>query len=759
MLGGLAKGVGGIVKKSKKVDPKKFAGKMQQTKEKSGKSKGGALVPSPAGGIIKVVAVKPEKGTEPAPKGESPIEGALAEVWSTTFAIERALAKEAKAKKKKAEKDADKAQKQKRLAKESWLEGAAKGIGNVVGAVASKSGVSSLWGTIVEIMGVIVTGWLIRYLPQILGFVATVVEWIGKIGRGILAIVTPIFHAVAWIATAGTAVVSMLLGTDPEEAQKASLIKNITEIQKKVPLMEAAFAAFAVLSAKGRIKKMRQPPKTKGPKPKRKLTKADRTKAARKRLQAKKARANINKAKRFGSKVKTKIARKAGPATRKILRSSSKVIGGAAKGVGKLGSKLMGGLKMVGKFAKFPVIGPLIIAVTQILAGEPIGKAVFMGLGASLGGALGGALGALASATGIGAVLAPLLLLVGEGVGTFVGELLYEGFMGKGWGAAVDRFKEVIGGIFTGVGNLGKAVWNFIASGGIWKFLGNVFGGIGKVVGWLFSPDGLLGLLGKGAGGLLKLAAWIFSPTGLIWDILKLGGKAVSLLWNFITGGGLWGILKGLGGGALKVLWWLLGSAVPMAAKSIGGIAVAIGKWIAAGFSRFWENFKKEHSIPIAKGGGRQTVAGMLFPFLRDKGSELVTKIPNFFQLLNPFAMWPLLIKSFFPGEGAQGTSPTDAAAAPAAPKDKDATKPESIQPSSDAGASASSAAGGISESASYDKPGAGGKGGIIPIPTKQMQGGGARGGSSLSSLTPLNRYETTESFSKAMMLAKLYKD
>jgi hypothetical protein len=39
------------------------------------------------------------------------------------------------------------------------------------------------------------------------------------------------------------------------------------------------------------------------------------------------------------------------------------------------------------------------------------------------------------------------------------------------------------------------------------------------------------------------------------------------------------------------------------------------------------------------------------------------------------------------------------------------------------------------------------------------MQGGGARVGSSVSSLTPLNRYETTESFSKAMMLAKLYKD
>ena len=66
-----------------------------------------------------------------------------------------------------------------------------------------------------------------------------------------------------------------------------------------------------------------------------------------------------------------------------------------------------------------------------------------------------------------------------------------------------------------------------------------------------------------------------------------------------------------------------------------------------------------------------------------------------------------------------------------------------------------------ISSSASYDKKG-GGRGGMIPVNTKQMKkGGGAAGGGGGGGTTieALNKYELVSTYSKAMMLAKLYKD
>ena len=57
MLGALTKGVAGALKKpkqSKKIDPKKFAGQVEETKANA---KGGALVPQPQLSIIKIVDV------------------------------------------------------------------------------------------------------------------------------------------------------------------------------------------------------------------------------------------------------------------------------------------------------------------------------------------------------------------------------------------------------------------------------------------------------------------------------------------------------------------------------------------------------------------------------------------------------------------------------------------------------------------------------------------------------------------------------
>ena len=70
--------------------------------------------------------------------------------------------------------------------------------------------------------------------------------------------------------------------------------------------------------------------------------------------------------------------------------------------------------------------------------------------------------------------------------------------------------------------------------------------------------------------------------------------------------------------------------------------------WVAGGFGRFFKNFMEEHKIPIPKGNFAQSILGKILPFLANKDG-LVTSIPNIFQLYNPFAMGPLLVKSFFP--------------------------------------------------------------------------------------------------------------
>ncbi len=90
ILGGAAKG---LMKKPKKINPDKFAGKMEETKESS-KSKGGALALAPSESIVKVVDIKPN---EPKVKVKG---GPLAEIQEGVHSIVAALSNESKAKKK-----------------------------------------------------------------------------------------------------------------------------------------------------------------------------------------------------------------------------------------------------------------------------------------------------------------------------------------------------------------------------------------------------------------------------------------------------------------------------------------------------------------------------------------------------------------------------------------------------------------------------------------------------------------------------------
>ena len=62
--------------------------------------------------------------------------------------------------------------------------------------------------------------------------------------------------------------------------------------------------------------------------------------------------------------------------------------------------------------------------------------------------------------------------------------------------------------------------------------------------------------------------------------------------------------------------------------------------WVGAGFKRFWSNFMEEHSFELP--------GWVSWPLKKATGLDL-KKIPNLFQLANPFVTFPLLAKSFFP--------------------------------------------------------------------------------------------------------------
>jgi len=118
-------------------------------------------------------------------------------------------------------------------------------------------------------------------------------------------------------------------------------------------------------------------------------------------------------------------------------RSASKgnvLKGGLRKAPGRLATKILGkaGIKLVKKtFGRIPIMGGLIVAVASLLGGEPIGQALFKGVGSALGGALG--------------TLIPIPIIgttIGMLVGEFVGDLLYSLILGKGVSEAGEKLKK-----------------------------------------------------------------------------------------------------------------------------------------------------------------------------------------------------------------------------------------------------------------------------------------------------------------------------
>ena len=242
MVGLLAGAAKGLMKKPQKINPDKFAGKMEETKA-AAKPKGGALALSQSESIVKVVDIKPK---EPKVKAKG---GPLAEIQETVHSIVVALKGEEDAKKKRIQEKNKKNEKKKRLNLEALSE-LGSGAAKVVGGIASATGMASLWGAIWKTVGLLFAGWLTNFIPQIVGFVTKFID----ITKKVIDVAKPIFgfiwDSLVWITDKGVKLLAMVSGIKPDDASKNSIIKNLTEIQKKLPLIESAFGFFALLKLK-----------------------------------------------------------------------------------------------------------------------------------------------------------------------------------------------------------------------------------------------------------------------------------------------------------------------------------------------------------------------------------------------------------------------------------------------------------------------------------------------------------------------------
>ena len=189
------------------------------------------------------------------------------------------------------------------------------------------------------------------------------------------------------------------------------------------------------------------------------------------------ANAAVNRALSRGQIVSRPAASSLSAAT---ARPGSVFSRGLGRSANRFGLKLFGkaGLQGIkGIFGRIPIIGPIMVGIGSILAGEPIGQALFKAFGAAIGGFLGSF------------IPIPVLgTLLGEMLGTYVGDLLYTLFMGGGAEAVGKKLQQDMMKILE----TGKLVTDWVGRG-----LGRYFEGVPKVnifgkkvpdVGWLINP-------------------------------------------------------------------------------------------------------------------------------------------------------------------------------------------------------------------------------------------------------------------------------
>ena len=419
-----------------KINPKKFAALAEQ-KKATAKPKGGALVPM-ADIKTTIVTIKPEQDKKVEGAGKDPLIRELESINTRLTDLRTALIN-----RKKVQLDVIKgkkklAQKQKRAAKEE--ENEAKKPKNTGGFLKLGPKLPSLgiFDAIFKILGILFLGWLTRFLPQILDGVKAFIQTVEKIVEFAKPIIKPILDGLMWFTKKSVEFTAGLLGV--QNTEENSIIKNFTEIIKKIPLIEAAFAAIAVGNAASILGGDRDKPDSGRD---RRRTRAENRQRQRQRTRQASKAARQRYQRRFG-----------GDAARRRFQGQVRTKPGFVKRLGfkvpKSALNMFKGVSKAAKGIKIPIIGPLIVGITEFLSSGNLGKALFLSLGTALGELLGTAIPIPVVGTLLGGV-----------IGMFVGDLLYELIMGGGPEAALKKLKDAGMAILSA----GKAAAEWLAGG------------------------------------------------------------------------------------------------------------------------------------------------------------------------------------------------------------------------------------------------------------------------------------------------------
>ena len=419
-----------------KINPKKFAALAEQ-KKVDAKPKGGALVPM-ADIKTTIVTIKPEQDKKVEGAGKDPLIRELESINTRLTDLRTALIN-----RKKVQLDVIKgkkklAQKQKRAAKEE--ENEAKKPKNTGGFLKLGPKLPSLgiFDAIFKILGILFLGWLTRFLPQILDGVKAFIQTVEKIVEFAKPIIKPILDGLMWFTKKSVEFTAGLLGV--QNTEENSIIKNFTEIIKKIPLIEAAFAAIAVGNAASILGGDRDKPDSGRD---RRRTRAENRQRQRQRTRQASKAARQRYQRRFG-----------GDAARRRFQGQVRTKPGFVKRLGfkvpKSALNMFKGVSKAAKGIKIPIIGPLIVGITEFLSSGNLGKALFLSLGTALGELLGTAIPIPVVGTLLGGV-----------IGMFVGDLLYELILGGGPEAALKKLKDAGMAILSA----GKAAAEWLAGG------------------------------------------------------------------------------------------------------------------------------------------------------------------------------------------------------------------------------------------------------------------------------------------------------
>ena len=437
-----------------KINPKKFAALAEQ-KKATAKPKGGALVPM-ADIKTTIVTIKPEQDKKVEGAGKDPLIRELESINTRLTDLRTALIN-----RKKVQLDVIKgkkklAQKQKRAAKEE--ENEAKKPKNTSGFLKLGPKLPSLgiFDAIFKILGILFLGWLTRFLPQILDGVKAFIQTVEKIVEFAKPIIKPILDGLMWFTKKSVEFTAGLLGV--QNTEENSIIKNFTEIIKKIPLIEAAFAAIAVGNAASILGGDRDGPgrgrrgRTRSPRSPRTRIRDPIQEVFRQRGQkgppgtTSQGAANRYR-RRFGDRA---ADRRFGQVAKPQVTAKPGFVKRLGFKVPKSALNMFKGVSKAAKGIKIPIIGPLIVGITEFLSSGNLGKALFLSLGTALGELLGTAIPIPVVGTLLGGV-----------IGMFVGDLLYELILGGGPEAALKKLKDAGMAILSA----GKAAVEWLAGG------------------------------------------------------------------------------------------------------------------------------------------------------------------------------------------------------------------------------------------------------------------------------------------------------